>query len=234
MWSANIVGPTGRQMLWSTGSGAIETHVAAIIEAWGPPETVAGSYELTIDCLEIAGDRRYVEVWCTEPLADPWRFAFDLPKPSGAIVAEVSRETVGDATVSLIELRVSETMLTAKLAPDRRRSRRDVVVAGRIRAGVHPRWRCDHRELGRPPDDDPKDRGPDGDLIEASSETGLGATTGRWTVEIRELWYVVGDAPPESAVRLTGPWIFEVEVPMTARRPGNAAQLERSPVITGL
>ena len=116
VWSANLVGPTGRQMLWSTGSGSIETPVAAIVEAWGPPEAIAGTYELTIDCLEIAGDRPYDEVMCPEPLADPWRFVFDLPAPSGAIVDEVSRQTVGDATVSLIELRVSETMLTAKLA----------------------------------------------------------------------------------------------------------------------
>jgi hypothetical protein len=213
VWSANLVGPTGRQMLWSTGGGSIVTPVAAIVEAWGPPEAVAGSYELTIDCLEIAGDRPYDDVMCAELLADPWRFAFDLPKPGGAIVSEVNRQTVGGATVSLIELRVSETMLTAKLA---------LTVAGADATS----WSTDgsglvfRHEGGAITSNstvhltiDPRDRGPDGDLIESSSPTGLGATRGTWTVEIPELWYVVGDAPPESAIRLTGPWIFEVDVP---------------------
>jgi len=215
VWSANLVGPTGRQMQWSTGSGAIETPVAAIVEAWGPPEAVAGNYELTIDCLETAPLRPEAgddDVWCDEPLADPWVFKFDLPKPSGAIVAEVSLQTVGDATVSLVELRLTETMLTAKLG---------LAVAGADATSwspVEPGLVFKHDSVAVPANQgvhlttDPKDRGPDGDLNEISSMTGSGATSGKWTVEIPELWYVAAD-DPESQVRLTGPWIFEVDVP---------------------
>jgi hypothetical protein len=216
VWSANLVGPTGRQMLWSTGSGAIETPVAAIVEAWGPPEAVAGHYELRIDCLEIAPlrpDPGDDDAWCDKPLADPWRFAFDLPKPGGEIITGQSRETVGDATVSLIDLRLSETMLTAKLG---------LTVAGADATSwspVEPGLVFKHDSVtitanqGVHLTTDPKDRGPDGDLNEISSMTGSGAISGRWTVEIPELWYVAGDDPLESQVRLPGPWIFEIEVP---------------------
>ena len=112
-WSAGLRGPDTQPLTWSTGAGAIETDVAAIVEAWGPPAASAGSYVLTIDCLEIA--RPTQETFCSQKVAEPWRFDFTLPAPTGAVVIAGARSTVGTATLTLAELRITPTMVSSRV-----------------------------------------------------------------------------------------------------------------------
>ena len=63
---------------------------------------MAGTYELTIDCLEIA--RPTDDLSCSQPLPEPWRFTFDLPAPTGTVMRDAGAATVEGATLTLTEL----------------------------------------------------------------------------------------------------------------------------------
>ena len=47
-----------------------------------------------------------------------WRFEFELPTPAGSVVPVDVSDTVGQATLHLTELRVSPTMVAARIGLD--------------------------------------------------------------------------------------------------------------------
>ena len=206
-WSAALRGPGHRQLAWTTGTGAIETDVAAIVQAWGPPVATAGTYELTIACLEIV--RPTDGTSCSAPLADPWRFEFDLLAPSGIVVDMAVAATVEGATATLTELKVTSTMVSYR-------------IALRIAGTDIDDWQTTNATVRRGGDEfttnsayhvtqDPSTQGPTGDVNEFSTTAGSDTTAGTWEVVIPEISYTPRGAT--EPVSLKGPWTFEVDAP---------------------
>ena len=153
---------------------AIETDVAAIVQAWGPPEAVAGTYELTIDCLEIdASDRRHSPVESRCPIPGGSRSTC-RPRP-GAVMRDAGAATVEGATLTLTELRVTPAMVAYR-------------IALRVAGHAIDDWTTMDKTVRRGDDafttndgyhvtQDPADQGPNGDENEFS--TGAGSAPGR-------------------------------------------------------
>ena len=177
------------------------------MQAWGPPEAVAGTYELTIDCLEIA--RPTDGLSCSELLPDPWRFAFGLSAPTGTVVSDATALTVEGATLTLTELRVTPTMVAYRIAL--RVAGHDIVywttMDQTVRRGDVSFTTTDGYHVTQ----DPADQGPNGDENECSTSTGSDPAAGTWEIVIHEIWYLARGATED--VLLKGPWRFEVDIP---------------------
>ncbi len=206
-WSAGLRGPDDQQLAWSTAAGAFETDVAAIVQAWGPPAGVAGTYELTIDCLEIA--RPTEDLSCSEPLPDPWLFAFDLPVPIGTVMRDAGASTVEGATLTLTELRVTPTTVAYRVGL--RVAGHDIVYWTTMDQTVRRGDVAFATNDGYHVTQDPADQGPNGDENEFSTSAGSEPAAGTWVIVIHEIRYLARDATEEVLVK--GPWTFEVDVP---------------------
>lgn len=208
-WAANLRGPSGQIPRWSTGMGAIETDLSAIVQAWGPAEAVGGAYELTITCLEVGGLTD--NVLCVEPTG-MWRFRFSLPKPSGTVVPTDVSDTQRGGTVSLSELRVSPTMINGTIAltlPGTAITSWWPGTGSKLR---HGDTSYDIGDGGMPVTPGPQTSGlkyP----IQLEIQGGLDDASGAWTIEIPEVRYVTGVGDPETAVTVKGPWKLVLDVP---------------------
>jgi hypothetical protein len=206
-WSASLHGPGDGQLAWTTGAGAIETDVAAIVQGWGPPAATTGAYELTIACLEIA--RPTDGMQCSQPLADPWRFKFDLPAPTGTVVTDVGASTVAEATLTLTELRITPTMVSYRIGLHVADT--DVANWQTTTATVHRGGDAFVTNSDYHVTQDAADQGPNGDENEFSTSAGPAAAAGPWGIVIPEISYTPRGAT--EFVSLKGPWTFEVDVP---------------------
>ena len=202
-WTPELRGPTGAQLFWSAAAGPIETDVAAIVQAWGPPEAAGGTYRLTISCVEVAGAS------AEESCADPnglWEFEFELPDPMGTSVATNATATRGDVTVTLAELRVSPTMVSARMG---------LSVGGRPVAWWATPVPISLRhedvtfvvDMARHVLADGASEGPESEF---SSTAGAETAAGTWEVEIPTLDYGMTN---DEMLTLDGPWTITVTVP---------------------
>ena len=239
-WRAELRDPTGRtEEQWaSTGTrGTItDPNLSAVGNFWeGTVTPVAGTWVLTLTSIGYnAGGLVSGECYVgnTDPTCDnpppnamidgTWRFEFALPAPAGTVLSPNVSETVGDGTLTLTELRISPTMVTARIA---------LRVAGGSVANWGPAlgwgpWvhnlsiRHDGTEyasrISYHVTQDPDAQGPYGDVWEFMTIAGSDITTGSWEIKISEITYMAGNcvAPcPEQEIHLTGPWTLTVTVP---------------------
>jgi hypothetical protein len=222
-WTAELRDPTGQSSnVWArsgTGMGIDETHLAAIVQTWeGPVAPVAGTWELTFTSVGYGGDG-FVPGECDAGNTDPgcinppantvvegtWRFAFELPKPVGSILATDASAMVGDVTLSLTELRISPSRITARVG---------VLVDGSpvaywnqpvpsLRHGTTSYAVNADRYMLDP------ETGQAGDL-EFQTTAGSDEVAGTWEMVIPELTYGMTN---EETVHVIGPWTLTVTVP---------------------
>jgi hypothetical protein len=148
-----------------------------------------------------------------------WRFEFELPAPAGTVVTPNVSVTQGQATLTLTELRISPTMITAGIA---------LRVDGSTVADWQPTswgpWahdqsiRRDGTEYATNSSthvtQDPDAQGPYGDVNEFLTIAGADVATGTWEIEISEITYRAGVYDPiEEGIHLVGPWTLTVAVP---------------------
>ena len=222
-WTVELRDPTGRMAeQWATGitgMGMDETGLSAVVQAWdGVVAPAAGAWLLTFTSVGYNGDG-FVPGECSVGATNPacvnkppkamvdgtWQFEFELPTPTGTVVLADASDTVGQATLQLTELRVTPTMITARIGLS--------VVGSRVTA-----WSAS-----------PSIRGPDASydvhaanavLVDDASEGtgeivfittgGADEAAGTWEVQIAELDYQSTD---NEAIRLTGPWTLTVTAP---------------------
>jgi len=232
-WTGELRDPSGRQLTATTigGEGAVEPDISAVLQTWvGAPDPMAGTWELIVTSAGYAGGGMVpgictvgaTEPECVNPPADAmvhgtWRFQFDLPKPVGAIASTAVSGTVDGATITVTELRVSPTMISARLA---------LLVNGTSVAY----WGTSHDFMSEMSirhggttfvpnssyhvTQDPADRGPNGDENEFYVEVGSDDATGTWHIEIPAIdYHETGENDPAKGIRVSGPWTLTVTVP---------------------
>ncbi len=222
-WIAELRDPNGRSSNdWATsatGMGQDETHLSAVVQTWeGPVSPVAGPWELTFTSVGY-GSGGFVPGECDAGNTDPecmnppanamvegtWRFAFELPKPVGTVLATDASNTVGQVTLHLTELRVTPSRITAKVGvavdgrqvaywnqplPSLRHGTASYVVNA-DRSILDP-------ETGQAPD------------LEFQTTAGADEVSGTWELVIPELTYGMSN---EEKIHLVGPWTLTVTVP---------------------
>jgi len=225
-WNVEIADPTGRSSeAWavsSTGMGIEETGVSAIVQTWeGDVAPAAGMWVLTFTSVGYEGDG-FVPGQCDVDSTLPecvnpprngmvdgtWRFEFELPKPSGLVIATGASASVENATLSLPELRVSPTMISAALALQV--TDRTVLewtwTEGHVRHdGISYPF-----QAGRHITTNPTDQGPLGDVNELLTVAGTDAVAGTWEVEVGEITYRTSEG---EEVLPGGSWTLTVTVP---------------------
>ncbi|MGI8703962.1 MAG: DUF4179 domain-containing protein [Candidatus Limnocylindrales bacterium] len=227
-WVAELRDPTGRTAdQWAPSSlsmGADETNLSAVIQTWqGAPAPVAGTWELTVTSIGYsamtnagscgAGDETgdaCASAGISGPIEGNWSFEFDLPKPSGTVVASEATATKGEATITLSQLRISPTMVSGRIGL--RLADETVAYWGLLDAEVrhdgatYPINMATHIDP-----EDPHD-GPNGDENEFGTIGGSDEAAGEWVVHIPQLSYGTDD-PAQTPVELSGPWTLTVTVP---------------------
>ena len=198
-WRSQLTGPGGWTPLpeeSNNTAGDVAGDQSAFIFTFGSPPLTAGMWELSVTSVG------YGEGNMTD---GSWTFAFELPEPAGTAVTTNVSHTVGDATLTLTELRVSPSIVVARIRLD---------VAGTTFAG----WSAG--------------TGQDGEVIrhgEATyqiNEEGIFAATpqenayltsegaenaaGTWEIVIPKLGYYGTD---DQGIHLEGPWTLTVTVP---------------------
>jgi hypothetical protein len=200
--------PTGRMAVARTAIGDVEPGLAAAVEAFQfdvPP--VAGTYQLTIRAISYGADGPACISPCAEDeIAGTWSFAFELPTPAGDVVAADVSDTVGVATLHLSELRVSPSMITARI---------DMQIAGKpVSTWSAMPIAVRHDAVAFNVTSAATVTA--GAAGEGTGEALFFTTAGRdevagtWQVQIPELMYQL-DGNDE--VSLTGPWTLTVTVP---------------------
>jgi hypothetical protein len=242
-WRAELRDPTGRTAdQWATsgtGTSISDPNLSAVGNFWeGAVTPVAGTWVLTFTSVGFnAGG--FVSGECYVGNTDPacenpppramvdgtWRFEFALPAPVGTVLSPNVSQTVGDATLTLTELRITPTMITARIA---------LRVAGGTVADWGPAigwgpWvhsmsiRRDGTEYDRGNitshvtvlGQDPDAQGPEGDVNEFMTNAGVDEATGTWEIEISEITYraSIYDPIEQEGIHLSGPWTLTVTVP---------------------
>lgn len=222
-WIAELRDPTGQSSnVWAssgTGMGRDETHLSAIVQTWeGPVAPVAGTWELTFTSVGYDSGG-FVPGECTVGSTDPacvnppasamvdgaWRFAFELPKPVGTVLATDASDTVGQVTLHLTELRVTPSRITATVG---------VVVDGSpvaywnqplpsLRHGTTSYIVNADRYILDPETGQAQD-------LEFQTTAGSDEVSGTWEMVIPELTYGMTN---EEEIHLVGPWTLTVTVP---------------------
>jgi hypothetical protein len=223
MWIGELRDPTGRSSYEfapsAEGAFGIETNLSAVVQTWqGALPPVAGTWELTVTSVGYYGGSLVkpglggmksgecyaanTDPACMSPTANgmvdgTWRFEFELPKPTGTVASVDASDTKGQATVTLTELRVSPTMITAKMALHVANSTGTAgywaPINGSIRHGGSSYViEAPTREL------------------EFSAFTGSDEAAGTWEIEIPALEYAIANGEP---IRLAGPWTLTATVP---------------------
>ena len=238
-WRAELRDPTGRTAdQWATsrtGTTVADANLSAVGNFWeGAVTPVAGTWVLTFSSVGYnAGG--WVSGECfvgnTDPTCDnpppnamidgTWRFEFALPAPAGTVLSPHVSQTVGEATLTLTELRISPTMITAR-------------IALRVEGGTVADWgpaigwgpwvhnasiRRDGTEYAinsiTHVTQDPDAQGPYGDVNEFMTIVGADAATGTWEIEFSALRYraSIYDPIEGEGIQLPGPWTLTVSAP---------------------
>ena len=239
-WTADLRDPAGRlAQEWAasgTGTAITDPNLSAVGNFWeGAVTPVAGTWVLTFTSVGFnAGG--FVSGECTVGATDPacvspppsamvdgtWRFEFELPAPAGTVVTPNVSVTQGQGTLTLTQLRITPTMITAGIA---------LRVAGGTVAdwgpaiGLGP-WAPQTISIRRDGTEyatnssthvtqDPDAQGPYGDVNEFMTIAGADVATGTWEFEFSELRYraSIYDPIEQEGIHLVGPWTLTVAVP---------------------
>jgi hypothetical protein len=212
VWEATLRDPTGRMPVLTSGTDAADGGLGAALRSFqfDGPAAEAGTYELTIKSFGYGADGpTCVKPCVNDRIEGTWQFAFDLPKPTGTVVSTDATATVGQATLSVTELRISPTMVSARIAmhvdgkpvaswsfiPSDDDLRHDGVTYGF--------WTTRHIL-----DVAPFEEGPE---MELYTSAGVDKPTGTWEIVIPELDYQMDGV--DEPVHLAGPWTLTVTVP---------------------
>jgi hypothetical protein len=206
--AADLHEPGGHGAIARTAIADIEPGIAAAVEAFQfDAAPLAGTYQLTISEIGYgASGPGCVSPCMDDEIAGSWQFEFQLPAPAGTVVPTDATDTVGSATLNLTELRVSPTMVTARI---------EMSLGGsRVATWSTPLFVVRHLDTSY-------DVNSAASITEGDGGTGTGATVffttagtdevaGIWEIQIPELTYQTGVG---DEVSLTGPWTFTVNVP---------------------
>lgn len=208
---ASLRDRTGRAPVMMTAITGVEPGLAAAAHSFqfDSPIVEAATYVLTITSIGYGGDGPDCVSPCVhDEIAGTWRFEFTLPEPRGTVVRPEASATVGSTTLRLTELRVSPTMVTARIAlfvDDRPAaywafipSDRDLVHDG----NGFGLWSARHVL-----DEAPFEHGP---TVEFSTSVGFDDASGTWEIVIPELDYGMTN---DEMIHLSGPWRLRVTVP---------------------
>jgi hypothetical protein len=208
---ADLRDPTGRQAYTMTGTDAAEADLGVALRSFQfqPPVSVAGTYELTIHSIGYGADGPDCVSPCmSDTIAGTWRFRFELPKPAGTVLSPGASDTVGQATLSVTELRVTPSMISARIA---------MHVGGspvaywsfipsdddvRHEGTSYGLWSGRHILVEAPFEEGPE--------MEFYTTAGADDAAGTWEIVIHELDYGMNN---EEQIHLTGPWTLMVTVP---------------------
>jgi hypothetical protein len=198
-WHTELRGPGGWTIQPEESGNAgrvVEGTSSAFIFTFGSPPKTAGSWELSVTSVGYGAGA----------MTDgAWTFAFDLPEPAGTVVAPDASDTVGDATLTLTELRISPSIVVARIG---------LVVDGTTVASWSPGTGQDGEVIRH-----------DGATYQIGEETlhaatpheneyltsaGVENAAGTWEIVIPELGYTTADGED---VKVVGPWTLTVTVP---------------------
>lgn len=228
-WTAELRDPEGRVAgEWAGvrgGSEGDELGVSAHVHVWeGAVTQVTGTWELTFTSIGY-GAGGFVPGQCTAGSTEAacvgpsessavegvWRFEFELPQPAGSIITTELTATVDDAVVTLSELRISPTMITAAMAL-------------RVSGETVTSWSNAASLSITGPDgtyvtnaayhvtQDPQDQGPAGDENVFMTSDGTDEAAGTWVITLPKLWYATNFEMPDEATTATQPVTFTVQV----------------------
>jgi hypothetical protein len=221
-----IEDPAGRSSeAWATSLSGMEmeeTGLSAVIQTWeGPVAAEAGTWVLTFTSIGYDGDG-FVPGQCDVDSTEPecvnpppngmvngtWRFEFQLPKPSGALVPADAQAVVGGGTLTLTELRISPSMIKALVGLSVADAQ---IVEWQSEGGIARHDGTTHPfQTERHVTTEPAQQGPTGDVNELLTVAGTDAAAGTWELEFAEISYRTADG---QRVQLPGPWTLTVTVP---------------------
>jgi hypothetical protein len=198
-WVTEIRGPGGWRFQPEDSSNAarvVEGEQSAFIFTFGSPPSVAGRWEFSVTSVG------YGQGNMTD---GTWDFAFELPTPDGTLVTATDSDTVGDATLTLTELRISPSRLAARIRLD---------VGGTTLVG----WSANTGQEGELIRHGEATFQIDEETIHAATPqeneyltaSGTDEAGGTWEIVIPELSYTTAD---EEGVGVAGPWTLTVVVP---------------------
>ena len=208
VYEAILRDPEGQRPDVATAITGVEPGLGAAVESFHfeTPTAAAGTYQLTITSIGYGADGPDCLKPCVnDHIAGSWPFEFELPEAPGTVVSADVSDTVGTASLHLTELRVTPTMISARIAlfVD------DKPVAYWM--GPYPTIRhngtsyeinaSQHVLIADP------EKGPE---MVFSSRGGTDEAAGDWEIEIPELDYGMTNA---EQTHLGGPWKLRVTVP---------------------
>ena len=225
-WRAELRDPLDRSVgQWATslaGETINDAQISAIAQAWeGAVAPVAGTWVLTFTSVGY-NSGGMVPGACFVGNTDPacstspvramvdgtWRFAFDLPAPVGTIVSPDVSDTVGQATVTLTQLRITPTQITARMSLSVDGHATPFSFSPRIDDLRHGTSSYSLNSGARA-------RGSDGSWIGAEMDFyatgGADSASGTWEIVIPELTPQPDGSGPQGT--LAGPWTLRVTVP---------------------
>ena len=143
-----------------------------------------------------------------------WQFVFDLPEPAGSVVPADVTATEGDVTLTVSELRISPTMITAAAAL---RVDGETVTswgtANNTLVSIEGPSGTYTANISYHLTQDPATQGPNGDENLFLTSEGSGEAAGAWTITVPELWYATDNGGPETGTILSEPMVVTVDVP---------------------
>ena len=224
-WIVELRDPDGRvSELWArsqTGMGLDETGLSAVVQTWeGDVTPAAGTWVLTFSAVGYNSDT-FAPGQCTVGATDPecvnrasnamvegtWQFAFELPAPAGrTVVPATTSDSAGPATLQLTELRVTATMVTARIGLS--------VEGSPVASWSSAAFEIRHLDASY----DVRSNAAifEGDPAAGTGETvflttaGTDTPAGTWVIEIPEISYQASDGAEST---LDGPWTLSVDVP---------------------
>jgi hypothetical protein len=225
-WHVAIEDPTGRSAqqwaAFSMGMGMEETGLSAIVQTWeGPVSPAAGTWVLTFTAVGYHGGG-FVSGECfagstlpeclnprpNDMMEGLWRFEFELPRPAGAVVAPGASTSREQGTLSLSELRVSPTMISATLGL--RVAEKTILDWGWTNGRVRHDGSAYALQASVHLTHDPSQQGPQGDLNRLMTVAGADMAAGTWEFEFGEITFRTSDG---EEVLPGGPWTLTVTVP---------------------
>jgi len=225
-WRVDIQDPAGQSAeRWatsSTGMGMEETGLSAIVQTWeGDVAPAAGIWTLTFTSVGYHGGG-FVSGECTSGSTEPecvnpppsdmvsgtWRFEFQLPRPIGTVVTTPASTSADHGTLSLSELRLSRSMISATLGL---RVAGTTILDWSWTGGVarhdgisYAFQSSDHLTQ------DPNQQGMLGDLNKLMTVAGIESAAGTWELNLAEITYRTVDG---DEVLAGGPWTITLTLP---------------------
>jgi hypothetical protein len=231
-WTAELRDPAGRSAEeWAvvrSGTEGNEIGLSANVHTWaGAVTPMAGTWELTFTSIGY-NSGAFVPGECPEGSTDPacaspapsamiegtWQFEFDLPEPAGSVVPTELTATEGDVTLTITELRISPTMITAATAlrvdgetVTSWGTANNTLVSIEGPGGTYTANTSYHLTQ------DPAAQGPNGDENLFMSTEGSDEVTGSWTITVPQLWYATDNGGPDTGTIVSEPMVVTVVVP---------------------